>query len=217
MSGLPTVATRLLSLGPVKRLASACYSFYRALRHPDRANGARGAFSAAAFRPEQASLTEDELPLLRELVEESNRLEGPIVEIGTLLGLTTTKMALWKSPGKRIITVDKYCWNPWGLSRQAHQALAGHVLHYLVHAGQVQQVAVDKAAFYATYRGPAPSLVFLDAVHDYVQTKADIAWARQVRAGVVCGHDYSEEFPGVVRAVDEAGGPRRLGGTVWAL
>jgi len=34
---------------------------------------------------------------------------------------------------------------------------------------------------------------------------------------VVCGHDYSEEHPGVVRAVNEHGGPESLAGTLWLL
>ena len=40
---------------------------------------------------------------------------GPIVEIGTLLGVSTTHMALWKTPDQRIITVDLFAWNPWGI------------------------------------------------------------------------------------------------------
>src|SRR5262249_50966700 len=52
---------------------------------------------------------------LKGLVETANTLPGPIVEIGTLLGFTTTRFGVWKKPDKKIITVDKYCWNPWGL------------------------------------------------------------------------------------------------------
>ena len=36
-------------------------------------------------------------------------------------------------------------------------------------------------------------------------------------ARVICGHDYAEEFEGVRRAVDEAGGANELAGTLWAL
>jgi hypothetical protein len=158
-----------------------------------------------------------ERPFLEELVRESHALEGPIVEIGTLIGVTTTRLALWKSPRQRIITVDNYAWNPWGLPNDQHRDLAEQMLFYLTRTGQVERVDMDKGAFYANYRGPAPSLVFLDAWHTYEATRADIAWAREVGAGIVAGHDYRGEFPGVVRAVDEFGGPRRLHGTIWAL
>lgn len=50
--------------------------------------------------------------------------------------------------------------------------------------------------------------VFIDADHSYEGCKADIeAWAPKVRkGGMVAGHDYHREnWPGVVRAVDELG------------
>ena len=83
--------------------------------------------------------------------------------------------------------------------------------------GRVQAVDQDKNEFFASYCGPAPSLVFLDAIHDYPETSKDIAWAKTVGAAVIAGHDYSDVFPGVVQAVDEAGGPRRLCRSLWAL
>jgi predicted O-methyltransferase YrrM len=47
--------------------------------------------------------------------------------------------------------------------------------------------------------------VFIDADHTYEGCRADIeAWLPKLKlGGVICGHDYSEGFPGVVRAVDE--------------
>lgn len=76
---------------------------------------------------------------------------------------------------------------------------------------------MDKSEFYRIYNGAAPALVLLDAVHTYEETKVDIQWARSVRASIICGHDYSERFPGVIRAVDEFGRPAQLRGSLWAL
>jgi hypothetical protein len=76
---------------------------------------------------------------------------------------------------------------------------------------------MDKNEFFAGYRGAAPAMVFLDAVHDYEETKKDIQWARSVGAKIISGHDYCKEFPGVKQAVDEFGGPRQSAGTVWRL
>ena len=66
-------------------------------------------------------------------------------------------------------------------------------------------------------QGPAPSMVFLDAMHDYAETKKDIQWAKRAGAKIIAGHDYCDAFPGVKRIVDECGGPRELGGSVWVL
>jgi len=48
--------------------------------------------------------------------------------------------------------------------------------------------------------------VMLDADHDYESVKKDIAaWLPKVRpGGILCGHDYCAEIPGVQRAVTEA-------------
>lgn len=47
---------------------------------------------------------------------------------------------------------------------------------------------------------------FIDADHSYEGVTADIAaWLGRVRAGgVLCGHDYGPDFPGVLNAVDDA-------------
>jgi hypothetical protein len=163
------------------------------------------------------SVEPEGLAFLAQLVTRSRQFPGPIIEIGTLFGRTAVHMALCKGPDQKIVTVDKYVWNPWGLTPQSHFQLTSHVLHYLVQTGQVEQLNMDKALFYATYRGPAPSLVFLDATHNYSETKKDIDWARSAGAALIAGHDYSDKFPGVKQIVDEYGGPQELGATVFLL
>ena len=167
--------------------------------------------------PHLAAVGGEELRFLEQLVRESNSISGPIVEIGTLLGVGTTHMALWKSPTKRIITVDNFAWNPWGLTSHQHHDLTYQMLYYLIQTNHVELKVMGKDEFFSSYAGEAPSLVFLDAIHTYEETAADIAWARKVGAAIICGHDYSSHFPGVVQVVDEAGGPRELVGTLWRL
>ena len=66
-------------------------------------------------------------------------------------------------------------------------------------------------------------LIFLDADHDEAAVRADIAaWERHLsQTGVLCGHDYCGEFPGVVNAVESFLGPLGLtpsrihGTSVW--
>jgi len=169
------------------------------------------------FHPHQATVEPDGLPLVKRLVRQSCRYDGPIIEIGTLLGVTTTTMALAKAPQQKIITVDLYCWNPWNFPPDVHEALTSQMLHYLVRTGHVERIRMDKNEFFRAYDGPSPAMVFLDAVHDYEETKKDIVWAKQVGARIIAGHDYCDEFPGVKAAVDEFGGPAELAATVWLL
>ena len=61
-------------------------------------------------------------------------------------------------------------------------------------------------------------LVMIDADHSLPAVALDIqAWRQRVRPGFwLCGHDYSPNFPDVVRAVDLYLGPGvRVYGTCW--
>jgi hypothetical protein len=174
--------------------------------------------SLADLEIEEGSMFfKEELDLLQEAIQKANSLPGPIVEIGTLFGFTTTRMAIWKKPEKKILTVDNYCYNPWNLRSETHRDLTRHFLAYLIETGQVQLVEMDKNIFYRSYRGESPALVFLDAMHSYEETRADIEWAKRVGARIITGHDYSEGFPGVGKAVEEAGGVCAHAGSVWVL
>lgn len=182
-----------------------------------RVDAAHAAPSIHRFHPHDCTVEPEGAELIKTLVQQSQSYPGPIIEIGSLLGVTTTQMALAKAAGQRIIAVDNFCWNPWGLAPDVHHDLAKQVLHYLIQTGEVELLRQDKNEFFATYNGPAPAMVFLDAMHDYEETKKDIEWARRVGARIISGHDYCDKFPGVIQIVDEHGGPRRLEGTVWTL
>ena len=180
------------------------------------------AFVQASFRSSESwgasgSVQEPEYPLIRKLCEEASCLPGPIIEIGTLFGFTTTQLALWKGPSKEILTVDNYRWNPCGLPPDRHYQLTSRVLDFLIQNGHVQQLHLDKDEFYRTYDGGPPAMVFLDAVHTYEETKKDIEWALHADAAIISGHDYSEEWGGVRKAVDEFGGPAELLWSTWVL
>lgn len=207
---------------PVRRLSRRIHGSRTAIvRSGGRAYSPSAAVEAASrvveFDPRISTIEPEAIPFLQSLVRESRKFPGPIIEIGTLLGVTTTHMALAKAPEQRIITVDLYCWNPWGVTPAIHEAHTRQVLHYLVESGHVERVKMDKDEFYRQYRGPAPAMVFLDAIHDYEHTKKDIEWAKSVGAKIIAGHDYCDDFPGVVQIVDELGGPRELGASVWVL
>lgn len=144
--------------------------------------------------------------------------DGPIVEVGTLFGSSTRILALGKDPARPLISVDIYKWNPLGLGPDAHFGLTKRLLEELVESYGVELIRQDKDEFYRDYAGPAPALVFLDADHSYEATLADIRWAKEAGAAVVCGHDYDEEaFPGVCQAVEEEGGLAKRVESFWIL
>jgi len=176
----------------------------------------KGARNFPIFDPSIGSLNEVEYAGLKELIAEANVISGPIIEIGTLVGTTTMRMALW-TESNVIKTVDNFSWNVWGFTPEEHYNIASHALFSAISSGKVELVKMGKSEFYETYDGPSPSMVFLDAMHTYIETKKDIEWAKKINTRMITGHDYCEEWPGVIRAVDEAGGPKELFGSVWRL
>lgn len=143
---------------------------------------------------------------------------GPLIEIGTLFGWSTRVMTLAKPADQPLITVDSFEWNPWELTADEHRWFTTHLLADATAQLNVRQVVMDKNLYFEAYEGPAPALVFMDAGHTYEETKRDLEFAKKVRAQVICGHDYNAaDWPGVVQAVNEFGGPRRLEGSLWVL
>jgi hypothetical protein len=52
-------------------------------------------------------------------------------------------------------------------------------------------------------------MIFIDAIHTFDKAKADILHAINLmrEGGLLCGHDYSGNWPGVINAVDDIFGP----------
>jgi hypothetical protein len=58
-------------------------------------------------------------------------------------------------------------------------------------------------------------MVFIDANHDYESVKADIeTWLPKCKK-ILCGHDYSLAFPGVIKAVNEKFDVKYKADTLW--
>jgi hypothetical protein len=65
-----------------------------------------------------------------------------------------------------------------------------------------------------------PNFIFIDALHDYKNCKADILHALELmKHGLLAGHDYSESWPGVIEAVDEIFGSSNITQTdsIWSI
>lgn len=152
------------------------------------------------------------------LVQRAAAHPGPIIELGTLFGLTTRLIASHARGNQPVITVDDFSWNPFGLPGSLHETFARKVLRSELAEGRVTLAHATSEAFRSAYRGPTPALVFLDADHSYAPVRDEIAWATSLGVPIICGHDYGDPKFGVTRAVDEAfgAGGVQVGGTVWS-
>ena len=164
-----------------------------------------------------SQLTLAECHFLGELIRSSDP-KKPIIEIGSLYGWSTLVITLFKAPEQPLITVDNYSWNSLGLTAEAHFTANRMRLTEAIRDYNVRQVRMDKDEFYRTYDGGQPALFFCDADHGYEATKADLVWASSVKAEIICGDDYSQsKFPGVVRAVEEMGGAKKVVDELFVL
>jgi hypothetical protein len=162
-------------------------------------------------------LTEEESEAVFGLVKRASTFSGPIIEFGTLFGLTTRLMALAKRPDQELLTLDNFCWNPFGLTPALHEQFTRRILQSELSDAQVKLVVEDSACFRKNYMGTCPSLVFLDADHSYAAVRDEIAWAKALGVPMICGHDYGNTRFGVTRAVDEAFPDGvQVTGMVWA-
>jgi len=113
--------------------------------------------------------------------------------------------------------VDNYTWNSLEMSPELFHLMTGRILDLGRLVLNVTRVRMDKEVFYSTWEGPVPAMIFLDADHSYEETRQDLEWAITTGAGTICGHDYRSEHPGVIQAVDEAGGPGELFESIFVL
>lgn len=190
--------------------------FYRAMQNRALASRYLSLISDPS-RPMVGTITEDEIPLLRELVTRASSLPGPIIEIGTLFGFSTQCIALAKTEDKPLITVDNYSWNPIGLTPAHHRELTLSALRYLTERSATTMFDGTNTEFYEQYAHERPAMVFIDASHDYEGVLVDLKWAKEQRVPIVSGHDYGPAAPGVTRAVHEVfGEPTHVMGRIWA-
>lgn len=138
--------------------------------------------------------------------------EGTLVEVGTLFGLTAKRIAA-ERPKLKVVAVDNFSWNPFGLPARVHEAFTRQILCgsgvELVNCSSEEfgRGVVDMSG-----RGRRVEAVFFDASHRYEDVKAECEWAKRAGIKVICGHDYNNENPrfGVTRAVDEVFGKENI-------
>lgn len=148
------------------------------------------------------SITEADEAGVALAVAEAEQYDGPIVELGTMFGHTTLYLASLKQRTRELITVDNYSWNPFCLPADVHRTFTKRTLRHAIETANVSIFDGTTIEFFAQCK-TKPSLVFIDASHEYVDVLEDINRAIACGAKVIAGHDFCVEHPGVQRAVSE--------------
>lgn len=142
-------------------------------------------------------LTDEEMRALISWLPE----HGTFVEVGTLFGITA-KAIKRARPDLRVIAVDNFCWNPFGLPSSVHENFTRKILD----GSGVEIVRCSSNE----WRAGAESIdaIFFDASHRYEDVKEECLWAKKKCVPLISGHDYNNTNPrfGVTRAVDEVFG-----------
>lgn len=133
---------------------------------------------------------------------------GTFVEVGAWLGRSTAYLCANAGLHHRICVVDT--WLGSANELQTTHQLATQIDLFAAFTDNL------KGYLYEAYRMTSASaancfadgtldVVFLDADHTYEATKADIQrWLPKVKAGgYLAGHDYCQQWEGVIQAVDE--------------
>lgn len=188
------------------------------IKHRDRFRRLIHSYLFFLDHPEKfwGSITADDEAGIRYAVDHARQFDGPIVEIGCLFGHTTNLIASLKEPDTPLIAVENFSWNPFYIPADEHRRFLKRTIRYAMDHCATEIFDGSARTFYDTHTTVKPSMVFIDAKHDYESVKADIAWAVSNGCPVISGHDYIDVHPGVVQAVDEAfGNDVSIHGSVW--
>lgn len=141
-----------------------------------------------------------------------------VIEFGSWRGRSSVALGA----ARKVICVDLF------VDQQQETGTGEDILDDFLHATEWEtddivpmRGALDDEEFVdALVEGFARSadVVFIDASHDEDSVRRDIEVARKLLkpGGILCGHDYSTAWPGVVAAVNDlAPGHQRAAESIW--
>lgn len=160
-------------------------------------------------------MTENELKFL---AEKARGMES-IVELGSHKGRSSD--VLLKNCNGKVYCVD--LWDgktEFGLLAERQQVFVGDEVYNkfmenVGHYPNLVPIKMDSSKAVEQFNGDRFDMVFIDAGHDYDSVKKDIeAWLPKCNK-LICGHDYSPAWPGVVQAVHEKFKQINFTETIW--
>lgn len=178
-----------------------------------------GSYPVREMEPVPGSLvsgwmTEDELIWLRDTAREMQN----VVEIGSWKGRSTRALCAG-CPGT-VFAVDHWRGSK-GEEIFAEDGSDGEeaYIEFRYNTRDLRNLVPERISSLEaapTFTDKFLDMVFIDGGHLYEEVKADIqAWLPKARV-MICGHDYSERWPGVKQAVDELLGEVEIHGTIWS-
>lgn len=152
---------------------------------------------------------------LRWLAERASRYER-IIEVGSYHGRST--MAMLEASNAHI-----WCADAWGCEGSIvedtdYEIFLQNMEGYMSRLTVVRLESHEAAEILYLEHGPASfDMVFIDGAHDYETVHGDITGFRPLikKGGLLCGHDYSKRWSGVVKAVNELVPERKLARMIW--
>jgi predicted O-methyltransferase YrrM len=155
------------------------------------ASGARVTQEPGGGLPHTA-VTENQLSVLLAAVADSEAMGSPIVEIGSFRGITTRALA--SATKRTVVAIDPY------LGEGGHERDLALFREHTEGLTNVRHIREVSDAAFNSWSGEPISLVFIDAIHEYLHAWYDFAaWGSLVApGGFVAFHDV-DAFPGVNR------------------
>lgn len=135
-----------------------------------------------------------------------------IVEIGCYKGRSTRALA--DNTTGQVIAIDDF-WGPREIDILDRASVYAEYCYNTASCRNLTTFVQDHKYAYCGYR---PDMVFIDGSHTYEHVLGDIQlWLSYLLPeGLICGHDYGSDWPGVDRAVREMfGEPERGPGSIW--
>jgi hypothetical protein len=151
------------------------------------------------------------------LGEAASRMQS-VIEIGSWKGRSTKELL---DGGATVTAVDH--WKGTSADGDSTDFIAQQedvYAEFMKNVGHYPNLKVMKMCSLEAAKslnGDRFDMGFIDATHDYENMKADLeAWLPKVKK-LICGHDYSPGWPGVVRAVNEKFGADKIKtcGSIW--
>jgi predicted O-methyltransferase YrrM len=135
------------------------------------------------------AVTAGQMCVLLKALNESNRVEGSVAEIGSYRGVTTCALA--RATEKRVYAIDPFI-GYGGSADDLKQFLAASGA-----ASNISHVRKTSGAASNEFKANSLALVFIDGVHDFSNSWFDYcAWSKRIaRGGYIAFHDV-DDHPG---------------------
>ena len=141
-----------------------------------------------------------------------------IVEIGSWKGRSTHALLSGCPSVVHIVDHFKGCQMPHALWTAKLASQVDIHAEFMQNVGHFPNLVVHRMKSLEAiplFADGSIDMVFIDGEHTYEEVKADIlAWLPKATK-LICGHDYSPFYDGLIKAVDEIFGPVNHVSTIW--